>query len=239
VAVTLGPDVRLDIAQRPRALAADKVGVGACLWDGALLLAGFLAAAPRHRLLGARAVELGAGVGVAGLAAARLGARVVLTDLARVLPLLEENLAANGFADAAGRPVPTSSGGSAEAAELEWGALGWRRRAAALCDPPLDYVLAADCCYVDGVDGAGPSTAAFVAAAAALSGPRTRVLVSFERRAAAVRAALLERARAAFGRVEAVPPRALPHPLRLENCELWEFAEVRPQARALDDGGVD
>lgn len=51
---------------------AGNVGVGACLWDGALVLAGFLAAQPRYRYVGARCVELGGGVGLVGMALARM-----------------------------------------------------------------------------------------------------------------------------------------------------------------------
>ena len=57
VAVTLG-DLRLRILQQPHQLAGaganpDKLGVAAALWDGALVLAAYLAAQPRYRYLGA------------------------------------------------------------------------------------------------------------------------------------------------------------------------------------------
>lgn len=53
------------------------MGVGACVWDGALVLAGYLAAQPRYAYVGCRAVELGAGVGLVGLALAKMGAQVL------------------------------------------------------------------------------------------------------------------------------------------------------------------
>lgn len=123
----------------------DKLGVAAALWDGALVLAGYLAAQPSfqylgerrretgwlelravgrlqqqshpaavraHRRLaapaanpaaaGMRCVELGAGVGLVGLALAAMGARVAVTDVAKVLPLMRANLAANGYDPARG-----------------------------------------------------------------------------------------------------------------------------------------
>lgn len=56
VAVTLG-DLRLRIIQQPHQLAGaginpSKLGVAAALWDGALVLAGYLAAQPHYRYLG-------------------------------------------------------------------------------------------------------------------------------------------------------------------------------------------
>lgn len=51
---------------------------------------------------GMRCVELGAGVGLVGLALAAMGARVTITDVAKVLPLMQQNLAANGYDPARG-----------------------------------------------------------------------------------------------------------------------------------------
>lgn len=46
-------------------------------------------------LSGCRIVELGAGPGLPGLFAAATGAHVCITDLAKVVPLIEQNIAAN------------------------------------------------------------------------------------------------------------------------------------------------
>lgn len=51
---------------------------------------------------GMRCVELGAGVGLVGLALAAMGARVAVTDVAKVLPLMHANLEANGYDPARG-----------------------------------------------------------------------------------------------------------------------------------------
>jgi len=68
---------------------------GLLLWESAIVLADVLG--ERGRLSGQSVLELGAGTGLAGLAAAALGARVVQTDYsAEVLALCRRNAAANG-----------------------------------------------------------------------------------------------------------------------------------------------
>jgi tRNA1(Val) A37 N6-methylase TrmN6 len=57
---------------------------------------------PDYLPAGMRCVELGAGVGLVGLALAAMGARVTITDIDKVLPLMRDNLAANGFDPARG-----------------------------------------------------------------------------------------------------------------------------------------
>lgn len=223
VAVTLG-DLRLRILQQPHQLAGaganpDKLGVAAALWDGALVLAAYLAAQPRYRYLGMRCVELGAGVGLVGLALAAMGARVTITDIDKVLPLMRDNLAANGFDPARG---PQEGAGWAEAGELEWGAPGWMAGVARLAEAGVDLVVAADCCYID-QDGQSPSTPAFVETCAGLCSPATRCLVAFERRAPEVRACLIQEARKRFRSVKQVPLAHVPPPLRLEYVDIWEL----------------
>ena len=203
--------------QKPTSLTAQKIGVGACLWDGALFLAAYLLNQPHYTYVGTKCIELGAGVGYVSAVLASLGAHVTTTDIAKVLPLLEENMAANNV-------LRTSSlkSGWAEVAELEWGKEGWMQKVKNLADPPPDYILAADCCYIDN-DGVSPSTPAFVETCAGLCGPHTRVLVAFERRSPEVRLCLIEEAEKVFRTVQMIPLTQLPLPLRLEYCDLWEL----------------
>ncbi|GAB4822736.1 hypothetical protein N2152v2_009782 [Parachlorella kessleri] len=205
---------------QPTSITAKKIGVGACLWDGALVLTAYLASQPRYKYVGMRCIELGAGVGLVGLALAMMGAQVVITDIEKVMALLLENLIANGFDPGKG---PQPGKGWAVGEELEWGKEGWMDAVRRLADPPPDLILAADCCYVD-QDGKSPSTADFVTTCAGLCGPNTRCLVAFERRSPEVRRVLLEEARKRFSRVERVPVSQYgPKSLQLEYVDIWEL----------------
>lgn len=219
VLVTLGTLPPFTVVQQPTSLTAQKIGVGACLWDGAILLAAYLIAQPHYKFVGAKCIELGAGVGLVSAALASLGACVITTDIAKVLPLLEDNMVANGVLSTASSGP---QGGWAEVAELEWGKEGWMQTVRLMADPPPDLVLAADCCYIDN-DGVSPSTPAFVETCAGLCGPQTKVLVAFERRSSEVRRCFIEEAKKAFSYVEMIPVSQFPPSLRLEYCDIWEL----------------
>lgn len=49
----------------------------------------------RHRVKGKRGIELGAGMGLGGIALALLGCCMCVTDMPEVLPLLEANVCNN------------------------------------------------------------------------------------------------------------------------------------------------
>ena len=79
--------------------AAEADALGLSVWRGARELADWLAERP-ERVRGRRVLELGCGAGLAGCAAAALGAAsVLLTDTARVLPLALANVTRNGLQD--------------------------------------------------------------------------------------------------------------------------------------------
>ncbi|XP_044034155.1 EEF1A lysine methyltransferase 3-like [Siniperca chuatsi] len=71
-----------------------NLGVAAPVWDAALHLCCYFEE-QSVELRGKRIIELGAGTGVVGILAARLGAVVTLTDLPLALPQLQANVSAN------------------------------------------------------------------------------------------------------------------------------------------------
>jgi len=96
------------------------------LWPSALELAAVVAS---RGLAGVRVLELGCGLGVPSLAAARAGADVVATDWAEdAVALLRENARRNGIG-------------------LETQVVDWSRPEPLLQHAPFDLVLAADVLY--------------------------------------------------------------------------------------------
>ncbi|CAA2984655.1 N-lysine methyltransferase METTL21A-like [Olea europaea subsp. europaea] len=75
---------------------------GSWIWDSALVLSHWLSnqSQTKFDFTGKTVVELGAGAGLPGLTAARLGAsRVILTDIEPLVPGLKTNVEANGLGD--------------------------------------------------------------------------------------------------------------------------------------------
>eukprot|EP01051_Picozoa_sp_SAG22_P004714 SAG22_NODE_260_length_13403_cov_57.915589_9_plen_190_part_00 len=92
---------------------ASGTSFGSKIWPSARLLVAHLAASEGERpLSGQRVLELGCGVGLAGIAAAALGARVVLTDRdEEALRQAAANIAQN-------RPAIERAGGAASCSKL-------------------------------------------------------------------------------------------------------------------------
>ena len=219
--VTLGDEVIL-LEQKPHAVNAGRLGVGAVMWEGELLLAAFLASQPTHRYIGQRCIELGSGPGLAGILLAKLGAKVLVSDIKKVLPLIERNLELNQVAVGQRRGAAS---GTAEAIELEWGAPGYRDVVSSLASEQLDWILAADCCYIDN-EGKSPSTRHFIWTCHRLSNsPSTRCLVSFELRSNLIKETFLEEGRKAFSEVKRVQPKDLPKSCQdAGHIELYELS---------------
>ncbi|XP_023689125.1 EEF1A lysine methyltransferase 3 [Paramormyrops kingsleyae] len=96
-----------------RQLFGANLGVAAPVWDAALCLCRYL----EEKMLdlkGKRVIELGAGTGIVGILAARLGASVTLTDLPHAIPQLESNVSTNmpqcGWPSATPTVIPLSWG---------------------------------------------------------------------------------------------------------------------------------
>ncbi|XP_031491846.1 uncharacterized protein LOC116258685 [Nymphaea colorata] len=143
----------------PDSDASSSAPVGASLWDCAIVLAHYLPSVP---LAGKSVVELGAGTGLPGLTAAKLGSsRVVLTDLPELIPGLRRNVEANELVD------------GVEVRPLRWGDEG----DCSALGPPFDVVLMSDLLYnVSAAPGLCQSIRA-------LSDAQTLILLSYELRA--------------------------------------------------------
>jgi predicted nicotinamide N-methyase len=219
--VTLA-NVTVKLEQQPHALNATRMGVGACVWEGELFLAAYLAHLPTHRYIGQRVIELGAGPGLAGILLAKLGARALVSDIKKVLPLVERNLEINEVSFSQKRGAVS---GMAEAIELEWGAPGYRERVDLIVSEPVDWILAADCCYIDN-EGTSPSTRHFIWTCHRLfSSPTTRCLVSFELRSQQIKETFLEESNKAFDHVRRVQPKDLPRSCQqAHHIELYELS---------------
>ncbi|XP_067287224.1 EEF1A lysine methyltransferase 3-like [Pseudorasbora parva] len=111
-----------------------NLGVSASVWDSALHLCRFLEEECVD-LRGKRIIELGAGTGLVGIATARLGAHVTLTDVPMALPQMERNVACN--APSTGWPS-----GAPAVLRLAWG------RDHTLFSSSWDFVLGSDIVYL-------------------------------------------------------------------------------------------
>lgn len=157
----------------PDSAAGSDLGLGATVWDCAIILANYLPTYALARPLSSFSVlELGAGTGLPALAAASLGApRVTLTDLPHLLPGLARNVRDNTAGDGAGA-IPASS--DVRVAALEWGR---DEQADALELRPFDLVLMSDLLYDVAAAGDLCRTLRRVC------GQRTEVLLAYELRA--------------------------------------------------------
>ena len=116
-------------------------GFGARMWPSAKTMVDHIAQqAWPHDLRGKRVLELGCGVGMAGLAAGAVGAKVLLTDRdAAVLERAEANLHLN-------QSLIKREGGTAAVSPLKWGATSSMQRLLAE-HGPFDYILGSDLLY--------------------------------------------------------------------------------------------
>lgn len=141
--IFLGPDgagraAELRLRERP------SEGLSGSIWDAGRDVADLMWRPGGEAILpglrGKVVVELGSGTGVAGIAAAARGARVICTDRGSCLALLEANCARNEEAVA-------SACGELSVAELNWLAVASDGTARLPLEARPDVVLCADCTY--------------------------------------------------------------------------------------------
>ncbi|TYZ59303.1 hypothetical protein PybrP1_001182 [[Pythium] brassicae (nom. inval.)] len=150
-----GRDLLLSLLLREDELAplfSGAAWAGTLLWDAAIhltrhLLATHAAAlADPHNAL--RVLELGAGLGVPGMAARVAGARnVVITEQDELVELMQRNLAANAAALRISSAFAAATDGAIVARPLSWGADETRAYLAAHPHEPVHLVLSCDCIY--------------------------------------------------------------------------------------------
>ncbi|GBF92173.1 hypothetical protein Rsub_05255 [Raphidocelis subcapitata] len=184
--------VTLRLAQDPA-----SENLGTTVWDASIVMAKYFEKHirkgdfSRAKVRGKRAIDLGSGMGLGGLAFALLGADVVLTDMLPVLPLLrrnyENNLSPAALRAASGDGAHAEAAGRVAVAELDWSQpshfTGGGEGGAGVVSPPFDYILAADCVYHEHL------LRHLYRALLALSDSRTTILVANERRSESVQAA--------------------------------------------------
>ncbi|XP_037449012.1 protein-lysine methyltransferase METTL21D-like [Triticum dicoccoides] len=173
---------RLHISQDP-----NSKHLGTTVWDASMVFAKFLEKNSRKgrfcpsKLKGKRAIELGAGCGLAGLGMALLGCDVVTTDQVEVLPLLMRNVERNKSWIAQSNP-DSGSFGSVTIAELDWG----NKEHIRAVEPPFDYIIGTDVVYSEHL--LQPLLETIIA----LSGPKTKVLLGYEIRSTTVHEQMME-----------------------------------------------
>ncbi|TMW64548.1 hypothetical protein Poli38472_011428 [Pythium oligandrum] len=125
---------------------------GTLLWDAAAHLTKRFLVKYRDKL--ARAdntmgvIELGAGIGVPGMAARIAGARhVVITEQDDLLELMHRNLADNASVLRIGDVFPEAKHGAIHARPLSWGTKETTAYLDKHADEPVDVILSCDCIY--------------------------------------------------------------------------------------------
>ncbi|KAJ3417459.1 hypothetical protein HDV05_003323 [Chytridiales sp. JEL 0842] len=141
----------------------------------------FIAPGVELELKGRRVIELGAGRGIAGLSAALLGARSVITDIHEVIPALQDIVNLNNLL----MPCQSAEGGTVEQVT----GLDWTNSEETIKDltkdEPFSVILAADVVWM--YDLVGP----LVNTIKCLMGPKTITILAHQSRSSRVDDALM------------------------------------------------
>lgn len=136
-------EVRLENIHKTLLFYQNSIGNVSCVvWDAALVLTKYLEKQSTKSpfwLKGLRIVELGAGLGCVGIAAACYGGDVIMTDLPEVVPQLEKTIDLNRAA--------WSEKGKISAVALAWG----HNKPIELefIHQQIDIILMSDCVYYE------------------------------------------------------------------------------------------
>ncbi|KAF4027829.1 Lysine methyltransferase [Phytophthora infestans] len=170
---------------------------GHCVWDAALLLADYLQSKAkdeegegRSDFQDKKVVELGAGVGLVGMALAVLGARVILTDQEYALPLLNKNVAVNFLRGESNKLAAAAAIPVVE--ECQWGENVKSGGSLAAWVKDTDVVVFSDVLYN------AAASILLIQTLHQLVSPTTDVIFSFETRNAAIEANFLQELRRTF-----------------------------------------
>ncbi|KAF6263186.1 putative methyltransferase-domain-containing protein [Scenedesmus sp. NREL 46B-D3] len=115
----------------------DIEGTGTLIWAAGVRLSQHIVKNRTQELKGARVLDLGSGTGIVGIAAACLGAHVMLTDTRDILPQIMENVHQNGA-------LVEAAGGSATVQELDW-----NQPDDEVLDQDYDWVFGSDVTYTE------------------------------------------------------------------------------------------
>ncbi|KAJ0963632.1 hypothetical protein J5N97_028754 [Dioscorea zingiberensis] len=216
---------RLHISQDP-----NSKHLGTTVWDASMVFVKFLEKNSRKgrfcpsKLKGKRAIELGAGCGLAGLGMALLGCDVVSTDQVEVLPLLIRNVQRN--MSWVMQANPSASLGSVEVAELDWGNKDHIR---SVC-PPFDFIIATDVVYAEHL------LEPLLETIMALAGPRTTILIGYEIRSNTVHEQMINMWKNNF-EVKTIPKAKMDDKYRHPSIQLF-MMELKAQSK-LEDSTSD
>ncbi|KAJ8459405.1 hypothetical protein OPV22_032331 [Ensete ventricosum] len=218
---------RLQLSQDP-----NSKHLGTTVWDASMVFVKFLEKNCRKgrfcpsKLKGKRAIELGAGCGLAGLGMALLGSNVISTDQTEVLPLLMRNVERNTSRMMQANPDSglAASFGSIEVAELDWG----NEDHIKAVDPPFDYIIGTDIVYAEHL------LEPLLQTILALSGPRTVILLGYEIRSTMVHERMMDMWKQNFV-VKTIPKAKMDSKYRHPSIQLFTM-EVKDQSRYRNPG---
>uniref|UniRef100_A0A023F945 Putative n2n2-dimethylguanosine trna methyltransferase n=1 Tax=Triatoma infestans TaxID=30076 RepID=A0A023F945_TRIIF len=163
-------EVKLENIKKTLLFYQHSVGNVSCVvWDAALVLAKYLEKRSGQYdswLKGRKIIELGAGLGCVGIAAACYGGDVILTDLPDVVPQLLKTIDLNRTA--------WSDRGQVNAAALTWGQN--KQNNIETLKVPADIILLSDCVYYE------ESLDPLIETIKLLSSDTTEIILSQEKR---------------------------------------------------------